>query len=149
MAEDELRHAEARANGPTSHWFGTVPEMDIQYDAKAAGFNVRSAGRSAFLPALAAAELAAWRRVTVHSVVTSFGGVCQKLTPTPRHVREGLAVLAPIADALDATNEVIVAAIVAYDRTGALGGRAWIEKHMTEQEVRRLFRELTGQGSGP
>jgi hypothetical protein len=62
-------------------------------------------------------------------------------------VREGLAVLGPIVDALDATNDVLIAAIVAYDRTGALGGRAWIEKHMTEQEVRRLFRELAEQGS--
>lgn len=124
-----------------------MPAMDIRYDAEPAGFNVRLAARSAFLPALAAAELAAWQRVTVHSVVTSFDGVRQKLTPTPRHVREGLAVLGPIVDALDATNDVLIAAIVAYDRSGALGGRAWIEKHMTEQEVRRLFRELTEQGS--
>ncbi len=126
-----------------------MPAMDIRYDAEPAGFNVRLAARSTFLPALAAAELAAWQRATVHSVVTSFGGVCQRLTPMPRHVREGLAVLAPIVDALDATNDVIISAVVAYDRTGALGGRAWIEKHMTEQEVRRLFRELAEQGSRP
>ncbi|MDQ3552899.1 MAG: hypothetical protein M3395_00605 [Chloroflexota bacterium] len=123
--------------------------MDIRYDAEPAGFNVRLAARSVFVPALAAADLAAWQRATVHAVVTTFDSVCQKLTPTPRHVREGMAVLAPIVDALDATNDVIISAVVAYDRTGALGGRAWIEKHMTEQEVRRLFRELAGNGSRP
>lgn len=116
--------------------------MNIQYDAETAGFRVRLANRSAFLPALAAAELAAWQRVSVHAVVTTFGGVRQTLTPPPRHVREALAILGPIVDTLDATDEAIVSAIVAYDRTGALGGRAWIEKHMTEQQIRRLFREL-------
>lgn len=124
-----------------------MPAMDIDYAAEAAGFKVRAAARSVFVPALAAAELAAWQRATVHAVVTTFDSVCHKLTPTPRHVREGLAVLDPIVNALDATNEVIVSAVVAYDRTGALGGRAWIEKHMTEQEIRRLFRALADHGS--
>ncbi len=126
-----------------------MPAMDIHYDAEAAGFNVRSAARTAFVPVLAAAELAAWQRATVHAVVTTFDSVCQKLTPTPRHVREALAVLDPIVNALDATNEVIVSAVVAYDGTGALGGRAWIEKHMTEQEIRGLFRALADHGARP
>ncbi len=123
--------------------------MDIRYDTEAAGFQVRLANRSAFMPALTAAELAAWQRASVHAVVTTFDSIRQTLTPPPRHVREGLAVLAPIVDALDATREVLVSAIVAYDRTGALGGRAWIEKHMTEQQVRHLFRELADHGSRP
>ncbi len=128
---------------------GTVPAMDIRYDTEVAGFHVRLPNRSAVVPALAEAELAAWQRASVHSVVTTFDSVRQTLTPPPRHVREGLAALAPIVDALDATHEVLVSAVVAYDRTGALGGRAWIEKHMTEQQVRRLFRELTDHGSRP
>ncbi|MDQ3407326.1 MAG: hypothetical protein M3472_04135 [Chloroflexota bacterium] len=123
--------------------------MDTRYDAEAAGFHVRLANRSAFVPALTMAELAAWQRLSVHAVVTTFGGVRQTLTPPPRHVREALAILGPIVDTLEATSDAIVAAVVAYDRTGALGGRARIEKHMTEQEIRRLFRELADHGSRP
>ncbi len=129
--------------------FGTVPAMDIRYDSETAGFQIRLANRSAFLPALGAVELAAWQRVSVHAVVTTFGGIRKTLTPPPRHVREALAILGPIVDTLDATDEVIVNALVAYDRTGALGGRAWIEKHMTEQQIRRLFRELADHSSRP
>jgi len=123
--------------------------MDIRYDAEAAGFHVRLPSRSAFVPELAATELAAWQRVSVHAVVTTFDGVRQTLTPPPRHLREALAILGPIVDTLDATSDVIVSAVVAYDRTGALGGRVWIQRHMTDQEVRRLFRELADHGSRP
>lgn len=127
--------------------FGTVPAMDIRYDTEAAGFHVRLPNRSAFVPALAATELAAWQRASVHAVVSTFDAVRQTLTPPPRHVREALAILGPIVDALDATSNVLVSAVVAYDRTGALGGRVWIEKHMTDQEIRRLFREFADHGS--
>ena len=104
--------------------------MKFDYESDAGGFRVVVAGEERVLPELAGDDLSRWHARYARAYLNLLGAAASSES---------------IDDFLQA-NEVgiddMLDALMAYDRTGALWSRDWIEDHMTDSQLLLVLRRI-------
>ena len=91
----------------------------FDFDPTTRRFGLEVDGVEKDMPALSGRALGLWRR--------EYAGTYGRVTDD---------------QAADAPKEGLVDALVAYDLTDALGGREWVEKHLTDEQLVSVLQQI-------
>lgn len=104
--------------------------ITFDYDAEARGFRLTVEGQERVVPALEGRDLGEWHGLYARAYA---------------NVPEELAAAQTLAEffrANDLAEDRVIDALLAYDRAGALGGRDWLEEHLTMEQVMLILRRI-------